>query len=185
MINIMISFADLLDTLIDRVGRFAAWSALALVLLMAFNVLLRYFFRTGSVALQEMEWHLMAFLALVCMSYTTLKDGHVQVDIFYARFPAAAQRIIHLVSCTLILGVAVILLKLSIPYVMQSYMIGEGSPDPGGLDNRWIIKGFIPLGFALLVIQSFAAWLRALAAVLIPSSPSPAPAQYENRDAAE
>lgn len=162
----LIKFADALDAFIDRIGSIAAWSSLALVLLMAFNVLLRYFFRTGSVGLQEMEWHIMAFLALMCMSYTTLKDGHVQVDIVFARFPPRLQRAIHLFSCTLIVLIAAILLKLSIPYMMQSYRIGESSPDPGGLTNRWILKGLMPLGFALLLIQSFAAWLHALVALI-------------------
>lgn len=162
----LIRFADSLDGFIDRCGRLAAWSSLALVLLMAGNVLLRYLFRTGSVAAQEMEWHIMAFLALMCMSYTTLKDGHVQVDILYARFAPRLQRAIHFTSCTLIVLLAAILLKLSIPYVLQSYATGESSPDPGGLENRWILKGLMPLGFTLLLIQSFSAWLRALTAMM-------------------
>ena len=48
---------------------------------MAYNVLLRYFFRTGSVAMQELEWHLMAPICMLGLSYAILKDGHVQVDI--------------------------------------------------------------------------------------------------------
>jgi TRAP-type mannitol/chloroaromatic compound transport system permease small subunit len=32
-------------------------------------------------------------------------------------------------------------------------MIGEGSPDPGGIPYRFIIKGCIPLGFSLLLLQ--------------------------------
>ncbi|MDX2266155.1 MAG: TRAP transporter small permease subunit [Hyphomicrobiales bacterium] len=162
----LLRLADLLDAFIDRFGRIAAWSSLALVLLMAFNVLLRYFFRTGSVGLQEMEWHIMAFLSLTCMAYTTLKDGHVQVDILYVRFSDRVKRIITFISCTLILIVAAILLKLSVPYVMQSYTIGESSPDPGGLSNRWIVKSLLIVGFALLVVQSLSAWLRALVALL-------------------
>ena len=162
----LIRIADALDTAIDWIGRIAAWSSLALVLLMAYNVLLRYFFRTGSVALQEMEWHIMAFLVLICMAYTTLKDGHVQVDILFSRFPAAAKRLIALVSATMMVVIAAILLKLSIPYVMQSYLIGESSPDPGGLPNRWMLKALMPAGFALLLLQSFSAWLRALTACI-------------------
>ena len=45
---------------------------------------------------------------------------------------------------------------------MQSYRIGEGSPDPGGLPYRFIIKAFIPAGFVLLALQSLALTLRAL-----------------------
>jgi TRAP-type mannitol/chloroaromatic compound transport system permease small subunit len=170
----LIQIADRLDAIIEWIGRIAAWSSLALVLLMAHNVLLRYFFRTGSVALQEMEWHIMAFLVLVCMCYTTLKDGHVQVDILFARFPERVKRIIVFISCTLMVIVAALLLELSIPYVMQSYSIGESSPDPRGLPNRWMLKALMPLGFALLLLQSFSVWLRALAEIFVGPTQPPA-----------
>jgi TRAP-type mannitol/chloroaromatic compound transport system permease small subunit len=29
----------------------------------------------------------------------------------------------------------------------------EGSPDPGGIPFRFIVKGFIPVGFVLLLLQ--------------------------------
>jgi TRAP-type mannitol/chloroaromatic compound transport system permease small subunit len=162
--------ASVLDAIIDRIGRVTAWCSLAIVLVMAYNVLLRYFFRTGSVAMQELEWHLMAPICMLGLSYAILKDGHVQVDILYGRFPARVQRIIQFVSMVLLVLVAGLLLKLSIPYVMQSYNIGEKSPDPGGLTHRWILKSMLPLGFALLLVQSIAAMLRALVPILDPSA---------------
>ena len=161
----------MLDAVIDRIGRITGWCALAIVLVMAFNVLLRYLFRTGSVAMQELEWHLMAPICMLGLSYAILKDGHVQVDILYGRFPerAAAHHRFRLdgargrsssPSCS----------SCRIPYVMQSYNIGEKSPDPGGLTHRWIVKAMLPLGFALLLIQSIAAMLRALVPILDPAA---------------
>jgi TRAP-type mannitol/chloroaromatic compound transport system permease small subunit len=161
--------ADLMDNAIDRIGRVTGWFALALVLVMSFNVLLRYLLRTGSVAMQELEWHLMAPVCMLGLSYAILKDGHVQVDILYGRFPGRLKRIIDFVSTVLVVLVVAILLKLSIPYVLQSYTIGETSPDPGGLTHRWILKAMLPVGFALLLIQSFAAMLRALVPVIDPT----------------
>jgi TRAP-type mannitol/chloroaromatic compound transport system permease small subunit len=162
--------ADKLDFAIDRIGRITGWCSFAIVLVMACNVLLRYFFRTGSVAMQELEWHLMAPICMLGLSYAILKDGHVQVDILYGRFPERVQRIIQFISMVLVVLVVAILLKLSIPYVMQSYNIGEQSPDPGGLTHRWIVKAMLPLGFGLLLIQSVAAMLRALIPILDPDS---------------
>jgi TRAP-type mannitol/chloroaromatic compound transport system permease small subunit len=164
------AIADGLDVVIDRIGRITGWCSFAIVLVMAFNVLLRYFFRTGSVASQELEWHLMAPICMLGLSYAILKDGHVQVDILYGRFPERVQRLIQFISTVLVVIVIAILLKLSIPYVMQSYNIGEKSPDPGGLTHRWIVKAMLPIGFALLLIQSVAAMLRALVPILDPSA---------------
>lgn len=36
-------------------------------------------------------------------------------------------------------------------------LVGEHSPDPGGLEARWIIKSVIPLAFVLLLLQALAA----------------------------
>ena len=168
--NSLTAIADALDTVIDRIGRVTGWCSLAIVLVMAYNVLLRYFFRTGSVAMQELEWHLMAPICMLGLSYAILKDGHVQVDILYGRLPRRLQQIIQFLSTVLVVVVIAILLKLSVPYVLQSYNIGEKSPDPGGLTHRWILKSMLPIGFALLLVQSIAAMLRALIPVLDPSA---------------
>lgn len=169
----LLRVADGLDWFIDRVGRITGWCAFALVSVMSFNVLLRYFFNTGSVAMQELEWHLMAPICLLGLSYSLLLDGHVKVDIFYSRFPERLKRFVDLVSMLLVSAVVAFLIYVSIPYVEQSYSIGEQSPDPGGLTHRWILKSMLPIGFALLLIQSISATLRALAAVIDPDLQSP------------
>lgn len=169
MTNTLLRIADLLDDTIDRIGRWTGWFALALVLVMSSNVIMRYLFRTGSVAMQELEWHLMAPVCMLGLSYAILKDGHVQVDILYGRFPTRLKRIIDLISTFLVVAVVFILLKLSIPYVMQSYMIAEKSPDPGGLTHRWVLKAMLPVGFFLLLVQSVAAMLRAVVPVIDPT----------------
>ena len=139
------AIADALDAFIDRIGRITGWCAFALVLVMAFNVLLRYLFRTGSVAMQELEWHLMAPICMLGLSYAILHDGHVQVDILYGRFPAArcsgsSTSSRRCWSCSSSPSCS----SCRIPYVMQSYTIGEKSPDPGGLTHRWIVKAMLP-----------------------------------------
>lgn len=152
--------AQWLDAVVETCGRITAWSSLAIVLVMAGNVLLRYVFNTGSVAMQELEWHLMAPIALLSMAYAIKHDGHVRVDVAYARFPPRLQQGIEVLSFLLVAAIAVLVVHLSIPYVQQSYMNGEVSPDPGGLTHRWLLKACIPAGFALLALQSVAAALR-------------------------
>jgi TRAP-type mannitol/chloroaromatic compound transport system permease small subunit len=41
----------------------------------------------------------------------------------------------------------------SFKFVLTSFLILEGSPDPGGIPLRFIVKGFIPAGFSLLLLQ--------------------------------
>jgi TRAP-type mannitol/chloroaromatic compound transport system permease small subunit len=55
--------------------------------------------------------------------------------------------------------------------VQQSFTIDEKSPDPGGLPHRWIIKGMIPIGFALLALQGLACALTAARQVRLAGRP--------------
>ncbi|WP_341895670.1 TRAP transporter small permease subunit [Ferrovibrio terrae] len=156
------SAARMLDLVVEHSGRLASWTGFALVLVMAFNVLLRYLFHTGSVAMQELEWHLMAPVSLLCIAYAIKHEGHVRVDILYGSFSLRTKQVLEVVSCLVAVAFSVIIIKLSIGYVMQSYLIGEKSPDPGGLPYRFLLKAMIPAGFLLLLVQSLAATLRAL-----------------------
>jgi TRAP-type mannitol/chloroaromatic compound transport system permease small subunit len=145
-----------IERLVDVVGECTSWIALAIVALMATNVLLRYLFRTGSVWAQELEWHLLVPLVLFGMSYALRHGDHVRVDILYARFSPRAKVTVDLLSAVLCLALSVIVIALSLHYVEQSYVIGEQSQDPGGLPYRFLLKGLIPVGFALLLVQSVA-----------------------------
>ena len=147
---------------IEIAGIFAAWCGLGLVFVVAGNVLARYIFNAGSVAIQEMEWHLISPIALIGMSYAMQQGEHVRVDFLYDRLSVGAKKVVDLLAALLLCSVAVIIVKLSIPYVEQSYGLQEGSPDPGGLPNRWILKAFVPLGFALLALQAFLQFIDVL-----------------------
>ena len=37
-------------------------------------------------------------------------------------------------------------------YALDAYQMMEGSPDPGGLPYRWIIRSVIPLSNAFLIL---------------------------------
>lgn len=152
------------ESFIDWVGRATSWLALAIVVLMATNVVLRYLFSYGSVWGQELEWHLLAPLILFSIAYALQKGEHVRVDVAYTHFSARNKERVNLLAALLCLAISVIVIWLSIQYVQQSYVIGEKSSDPGGLTHRWVLKALIPIGFVLLLLQSAAevakSWLK-------------------------
>lgn len=142
-----------IESLVDIVGRVSLWVALSMIALVAVNVLLRYSFSFGSVWAQELEWHLLASLILLGMSYALQNGENVRVDLFYSRYSAQKKFWVDVVSVLLLLVVSLIFIKLSMAYVAQSWAIGEKSPDPGGIPWRWAIKSMIPVGYTLLALQ--------------------------------
>lgn len=151
-----------IERLVGAVGDWTAWLTLVIVVLMSVNVLLRYLFSAGSVWAQELEWHLLVPLILFGMSYALRHGEHVRVDILYGRFPDRAKALVDLLSAILGIAISAIIIWLSLNYVQQAYVIDEGSPDPGGLPHRYLIKSLIPVGFALLLLQSIATALASI-----------------------
>lgn len=152
-----------IDTVNIWVGRFVAWTTALVVLVVFVDVVMRYLFRTSFVFTQELEWHIFAFIFLIGAGYTLLKDGHVRVDIFYQKLGPKAQAWVNLIGVLLFLipGCMMIILT-SLNFVEASYVVMEGSPDPGGIPFRWVLKACIPVGFILILIQGFSLGLKSV-----------------------
>ena len=67
-----------------------------------------------------------------------------------------------------LLPICIVIIKTSLLFVYNSWIIRENSPDPGGLPARYIIKAFIPIGFSLLLLQGISMALKSLATILNP-----------------
>lgn len=157
---------EIIDGAVRAIGQATAWAALGLVALVAFNVLARYLFSAGTVALQELEWHVLAVTALIGVSYGVNQGEEVRVDMLYAHYGPRLKAAVDLLSAVLMLLVSIAIFRLSLKYVAQSHALMEGSPDPGGLPYRYLLKSFIPIGFALLALQSIVSIARAAAALI-------------------
>jgi TRAP-type mannitol/chloroaromatic compound transport system permease small subunit len=159
------AWVQAIDRLVEVIGEATSWIALAIVVLMATNVVLRYLFSIGSVWSQELEWHLLTPLIMFGISYALLHGEHVRVDVLYANFGARTKALVDFASALLSIVICILFIWLSLKYVAQSYVIDEKSSDPGGLAYRWVLKAMIPAGFALLVLQSLAVAARSLARI--------------------
>jgi len=153
--------ADGIDWLIDLVGRMISWLALAVALVMGANVFMRYGLSIGFIWSQELEWHLLVPLTLIGMSYALRHGEHVRVDVLFANFSHRTKLAINVVSAVIAMIFSLLVVWLSINFVRQSWDMGEGSPNPGGMPALYLIKAMIPLGFALLFLQSLAQAIQA------------------------
>jgi TRAP-type mannitol/chloroaromatic compound transport system permease small subunit len=165
--RLLIAVSRFIDTANERVGRLVSWVSLGLVLVVFVDVVMRYLFNTSFVFTQELEWHLFAFIFLIGAGYTLLYDGHVRVDIIYQRLGFKARAWVNLVGVLffLIPGCVMVILT-SWKFVANSYGILEGSPDPGGIPLRFIVKGCITVGFILLLLQGISLGIHSLLQIL-------------------
>ncbi|MGD8268479.1 MAG: TRAP transporter small permease subunit [Desulfobacterales bacterium] len=149
------------------VGNFVAWATALVVVVVFVDVVMRYAFQVSFVFTQEMEWHLFAFIFLMGAGYTLLKDGHVRVDIFYQRASAKTQAWINLIGVLffLIPGCYMIIAT-SLNFVYNAWAVMEGSPDPGGIPYRFVLKACIPAGFILVLLQGVSMGIKSLMTIM-------------------
>jgi TRAP-type mannitol/chloroaromatic compound transport system permease small subunit len=162
-----------IDSLNEWVGKGTGWAALGLVLVVFIDVVMRYLFNKSYVFAQELEWHLFAFIFLIGAGYTLLYDGHVRVDIIYQRYGPRGKAWTNLAGVILFLIPGCLLIvTTSWHFAFRAWVIGEGSPDPGGIPFRFIVKGFIPVGFSLLLLQGISLGLHSLLQILNVEKPA-------------
>ena len=100
--------------------------------------------------LAELQWHMLAIIVMLGISYAMTQDRHVRVDLIYSTLSPRGQALTDLIGDLLfLLPFCVIIGWLSIGFVEFSYRTGEQS-DYGGLVDRYLIKAIIPIGLALL-----------------------------------
>lgn len=160
----MLNWASLIQA-IDRFtllsGRLLAWCALAMALLTAAIVVLRYGFSTGSIAMQEAVTYLHGSLFMLGVAYALKSGGHVRVDIFYRQFSKRRRAWVDaLGGIVFLLPLCVVIVALSWGYVGDAWAIRESSPEPGGIPYLYLLKTLLPLMAINLAIAGLADVLR-------------------------
>jgi len=144
-----------IDSLIKYLGFFTAFIVVLLVLLVVYDATARYLFSTGSIALQELEWHLFDVIILFGIAYTLREGAHVRVDIFYANYSEKTKALVNLISSLFfILPFSFLIIYIGTHFVEMSYIQNEASSNPGGLEYRFLVKALMPLSFVFVALQA-------------------------------
>jgi TRAP-type mannitol/chloroaromatic compound transport system permease small subunit len=153
-----------------------------MVVIIVYQASMVAFFSIGSVALQELQWHLFALVFLLGAGYTLKHDDHVRIDLIYQSHWLNDQHrawinflggfFLLIPFCVLIIIASwpfvsaainyTIAFKDSSPFISIAVLYAERSPDPGGLPYRFLLKAAIPIGFSLLMLQGVANSLASL-----------------------
>jgi len=117
-----------IDRFTDWTGRMVSWLTLAMVLMTLVVVVLRYYFQSGSIALQESITYLHGLVFMLGIAFTLQRGGHVRVDIFYRGFSPEKKALVDLLGGLLfLLPVSLLIFVFSWDYVVASWAIGETS----------------------------------------------------------
>jgi TRAP-type mannitol/chloroaromatic compound transport system permease small subunit len=147
--------SDLISSFIRWTGERVKYLTTILVGLIFCDAISRYLFATSKAWVTDLEWHVFALIFLLGAGYAFQEDQHVRVDVFYTKWSERRKAWLNLIgTIVFLIPWCLIVIYTGFHYAENSFAIGEGSPDPGGLPARWLIKGAIALGFVLLLLQA-------------------------------
>lgn len=160
--RILLALSRAIDAISLRVGQAIMWVTLTVVFISAGNAVVRKVFHYSSNAWLEIQWYMFGAIFLLAAGYTLLKNEHVRVDVLASRLSVRKQIYIEIFGVLVfLLPMAVLLMWLSWPMFMDSYLSNEQSSNSGGL-VRWPVKLMIPVGFALLVLAGISHLIKCI-----------------------
>ena len=161
--NFLLIVSRRIDWITEKIGKSVGWLLLAAVLISAGNALVRKAFDISSNAFLEGQWYLFGAVFMLGAGYVFLHDQHVRIDVASNRISRRSQIWVDVV------GIVVFLLPLcgfvvwtSLPSLQTAVMTQEVSANPGGL-LRWPVYALVPVGFALLAVQSISELIKRFA----------------------
>lgn len=150
-----------LDKVVVIVGKGASWIWLLMLLVVLSNVFSRFVMSEGSIALEELSWHLFGAAMMLTLAYAVVRDDHVRVDVLHEKFSPRGKAWVDLIAIVVLaLPVLIIAIQSLVPYAYSAFSYGERSQAPSGLPYRFIIKSIVPIGLALVVVALFSRALR-------------------------
>lgn len=150
-----------LDSAILLIGKAVSWLWLVTLVVVLTNVVNRFILGRGSIAVEELSWHMFGATMILTLAYAVVSDDHVRVDVLRERFSPNAQAWIELLGITLLaLPILYLMLVELYGYGYRSFARGERSQAPSGLPYRFIIKTLIPIGLTLVAVALASRALR-------------------------
>ena len=177
-----IRLADRLRRVVDFVGRSAAWLSLPVIIITCIDVIGRKsrwvddqgithsmqlwlarnvtsFFE--STILQELEWHFHAALFALVLGYGVVYNTHVRIDLIRDNLHFRKKAWLEFIGLTFfMIPYCALVIYFTYDYVVQSYLVGEGSASTVGLPHRWFIRSVLVVGLVVALMSGIAAWLQ-------------------------
>ena len=168
----LLKLSAAIDRLLAGVAKIGAWAGLALVLVVMYDVISRYFgvpkpFGLNSTQIQESEYWLHTVLFSLVIGYAYTKQTHVRIDLVRERLRVRTRLLIEFLGCTfLLIPFTVVALYYQFLYARASFLEGEASKSVIGLTNIWILKSFLVAMFILLLLAAISQLIKSLAGYL-------------------
>lgn len=150
-----------IDSISEYSGKVFSWACLALILVLAYEVVMRHVFDAPTIWAHLVAMMLGGTIVFMGYSYTHLHHGHIRIDVLYGKFSPRGKAIADIVCDLLILfPVLAALIYVATPWMWRSWVTGELRIESWWYPPAAPFRTVMLVGLSLFALQSMAEFLR-------------------------
>jgi len=151
----------IVDSISEWAGKTTQWLSISLVILVTYEVIMRYVFNKPSLWPFDMACMMGLTLYVLAFAYVLRHKAHVRVDVFYTHLPSRGKAIIDILGALILFFPLVILLtKSSYTWMLNSWAKGETVFLTGWEPPAGPVRTVVAVGFSILALQGLAQFIR-------------------------
>ena len=155
-----------IDAISRAFGAVAAVLVIVLVVLMLYDVVLRYAFGSPTIWGNDLNTWLMGASFILSIAYAMSTDSHVRVDLLYDRRTRPRIRYFDLIGLALIVLPTVAFVTWGLyDHFITAFRSGERSGTGGWNPITWPFKLVMLVGFAIFTVQIVAEIIKRIASL--------------------
>ena len=164
---------EVLRKFCEGVGRISVWTGYgvsfllpALIISIVYEVIARYVFNAPTIWSFTVSFMMGTIIIALGMCYLHQERGNVRVDLFYNRFPRKLQLVLDIsLTAVLFFPLTFMLTKVWLDDTIHAYVVGEVPITGIFYPLLWPMKALITAGFALLLLQGIANFVKDVASL--------------------
>lgn len=145
-------FVRCVDAAIDFIGKTASFLIYPTMLVLVYEVVMRYYFTRPTIWAHETSCMLYGAHFIIGGAYALQRGAFVNVEVLYIRFSKRGRAVLDLITWTMFYVFVGTLLWKSIPWAWESFSVREFSDSTWG-PYVWPIKMTIPFASLLMLLQ--------------------------------
>jgi TRAP-type mannitol/chloroaromatic compound transport system permease small subunit len=159
--RLLFRIVKIIDAISSLVGNASLWLVFILMIVMVYEVVMRYVFTAPTIWAMELSGYLMLLFVALGGAFVLQQDGHISVDILYCRLSRRAQAVMNVMTSVLFF---VFLYYFFILTAKQAIVATKSLYTSGTIWNPpiWPINILVAAGVGLVMLQGVAKFIRDL-----------------------
>ena len=153
----------LIDSTSVWTGKVVSWLSVALLLVMCFEVVMRYAFNAPQLWAHEVPIMFGATMYAMGWTYVHQRDGHIRIDVWYGRLAKRKQALVDVVGHLVVFfPLLAVLIGASARMAARAWAMGERMSLTHWYPPAAPLRTMVVVALCLLALQGVAQTIRAI-----------------------